>query len=213
MLRLLIGDDHLAVRQGVMTMLLGTEIEVAAQAASCEQTVKYTLTCEPDVVLVDMRLPDEDGLQALRRIKNQRPETLVLMFSAFESMSTMVRAFELGAAGYLCKGIDRKKLIEAIRRAGNGKRAWTRRQLRQIGTARRSVDDSHDNTDIGLTARQRQILGKLVEGLSNEEIAESLSVDVETVKQHVKRLLTKLGVVDRTQAALWALHNGWKPPH
>ncbi len=202
-IRVLVADDHQAVRAGISAMLLGSECEVAAQAVDADQAVRYTLTCNPDVVLLDLRMSGGDSLEAIEEIKTKRPQTRVLVFTVSESVPAMVRAHSAGADGYLFKDAARDKLLEAIRRVASGKRGWSRRQLRQIGTGKHCSYDTGIFT--GLTERESQVLARIVHGMTNEEIAEDLEIDQETVKQHVKRLLRKLGVEDRTQAALWGL--------
>jgi DNA-binding NarL/FixJ family response regulator len=210
MIRIVIADDYQTVRAGVVSLLAGTEIEVCAQAADCKEAIKCAVAVDPDVVLLDLRMPGGDGFETLRQIKKRRPGSAVVVFSATETVAALVCAYELKAAGYLLKAADRQELIEAIRRAASGRSAWTRRQMRQIGTGKRSV--SQVDCYSGLTRRERQVISRLIQGLNNEQIAASLSIDVETVKQHIKSLFCRLGVEDRTQAVVWALHNGWAPP-
>ena len=205
-IRILIADDHYVARAGVMAMVTGTEIEVACQASDGAQTVRYALTCDPDVILLDVRLPDGPAFAALEQIKSQRPNIAVLMFSASEDLHDIARARELGACGYLTKNIKREDLIQAIRRAAEGKESWTRQQLRRVNSTP-ALRGHTSGADSVLTPREREVLRKLTEGLANDQIAEQLEVDVETIKHHVKHILAKLGLVDRTQAAIWAVRN------
>jgi DNA-binding NarL/FixJ family response regulator len=206
-IRILVADDDQVIRAGIVRMMSGTEIEVAGQASNCEQTLRYALTCEPDVVLLDLRMPDGDGFAVLGKIKQERPALPVLVFSVWDGLQEMFQARQLKANGYLSKSCGRDELLRAIRRAADGKDAWTRPQLRR--TCRKSPCDyqTFGKDGVSLTLRERVVLGKLVEGLVNEEIAEELSIDLETVKQHVKNILKKIGVEDRTQAAIWAVRN------
>jgi DNA-binding NarL/FixJ family response regulator len=200
--RLLIADDHQVVRLGVVAMLHGTEFEVAAQAVDCDQALRYTLTCTPNVVLVDLHMPGGDGWQVVQQIKESCPDVAVVVFTAADSVPAMIRARKAGADGYLLKGGDRKLFLKTIRRVVHGKHGWTPRQLRQIGTARRRTYGFNDY--IGLTEREAEVITKVVEGMTNEEIAEALNIDLDTVKQHIKSLLARLCLDDRTQVALWA---------
>jgi DNA-binding NarL/FixJ family response regulator len=204
--KVLIADDHQAVRAGITAMLVGTEFEVAAVATTCDQAVRYTLACDPVVVVLDLRMGEGDGLDVLARIKAERPDSKVLLFTLAENIAAMIQARELGADGYLTKDADRDVFLAAMRRLADGKRVWTRRQLRQIGTAKRRRYAIKEY--VGLTEREQQVLTQIVRGQTNDEIATVLEVDVETVKQHVKGLLGKLVVEDRTQAALWAIRTG-----
>ncbi|MGA2032513.1 MAG: response regulator transcription factor [Thermoguttaceae bacterium] len=202
---MLIADDHQAVREGLVAMLRGTEFEVVAQAADCDQLVRYALTCNPDVVLTDLRMAGLNSLEAAEAIKTKQPTVRVVVFTMAESIPAMIRARNIGADGYILKDVARETLLESLRQIMQGKAGWSCKQLRQIGPARRRVYDADIFT--GLTQRQAEVLDRIMCGLSNEKIAEDLAIDQETVKQYVKSLLSKLGVEDRTQAALWALRN------
>ncbi len=204
-IRVLIADDHAVLRAGLVGLLCGTEFEVIALAADCDQLVRYALTCNPDVVLADLRLADGNSLEAIKEIKTKQPTVRVLILTMADSIPAMIRAHELGADGYVLKTADSGTLMKMLRGVMRGKRGWSRRQLQQIGTARRRQYGADILT--GLTWREGEVLRQIKEGLSNEEIAEKLAIDVETAKQYVKTLLGKLGVEDRTQAALWALRN------
>jgi DNA-binding NarL/FixJ family response regulator len=205
-IRLLVADDHQIARAGVVSMITGTEIEVACQAVNCSQAVRYALTCDPDVVLLDISLPDGNGFSALDQIKKERPEMSVLIFSACENLSELKQARQKGADGYVSKATRREDFLRTIRRAAGGKKAWTKEQVRRMKQGMGPAPDLR--IDSTLTPREQEVLQKAAQGLGNEEIAEELAIDMETVKQHIKHILKKLGLVDRTQAALWALRKG-----
>lgn len=202
----MIADDHVAVRAGVTSLIQGTEIEMVCQAETCEQTVKFALACQPDVLLLDIRLASVDGLSALEQIFRENPRISVLIFSASEEVKTMAHARKLGAQGYIFKGVSREEFLKCIRRAATGKSTWTPRQIRQV-VSRAAMEAIASNDRNPLSAREITVLKKIVEGLSNEAISEELGIDVETVKQHVKHILKKLYLVDRTQAALYAVRS------
>jgi DNA-binding NarL/FixJ family response regulator len=207
----MIADDHLAVRSGAAGLVEGTEIEVVCQAESCKQAIEYAIGCEPDVLLLDPGMPDASGLTALQEIKHAKPGIAVLMFTASAELKEMAQSHSFGAAGYLTKDLSRAELLQSIRSAAAGKTAWTPRQLRQITS--RAVTSALAVADLDLlSVREREVLAKICEGLTNEAIAEALNIGVETVKQHVKHLLEKLHVEDRTQAALYALRDEMAPP-
>jgi DNA-binding NarL/FixJ family response regulator len=202
-IRVLVADDQPIIRAGIVSIFLGTEYEVMAQAEDMDQAVRYTLTCNPDLVLMDLRMPGGDCFQAIEKIKTSCPAVRVVVHTAMDSVATMVRARQAGADGFLVKGTGTTDLMDTIHRVVAGERGWSGRQLKQVGTAQHQVYGS--DTLTGLTEREVQVLERIGQGRTNEEIAEDLAIDQETVKQHVKHLLKKLGVEDRTQAALWKL--------
>ena len=204
--RLMVADDHVAVRTGVISLTQGTEIEVVCQAETYEQTVKFALTCQPDVLLLDLRLGGSDGMRALEQIKRESPKIAVLIFSAVEEVKEMAHARKLGRLGFMTKGATRDDLLKTIRRVAAGKVAWTPRQIRQVVS--RAISKALSVNDRNpLSGREFEVLRMIMDGLSNDAIAERLGIDIETVKQHVKHMLRKLHVEDRTQAALLALRN------
>ena len=146
------------------------------------------------------------GLALLGRIKLERPEQPVLIFSAFDNPTYVARALALGANGYLSKGISQPKLLDAIRRAAKGEAVWTRDELRRL-TGASSTIRSVSEVDVPLTKRENQVLHHLAKGATNKQIANSLDISYETVKEHVQHVLRKIGVTDRTQAAVWAVRN------
>src|SRR4249920_3718277 len=129
-IKLLVVDDHEVVRSGLKTLLNGTDIKIVGEASTGEQAVRLAIKHEPDVVLMDIRMPEGDGLNALGRIKLDRPNMPILMFSTYDNPTYVARAVALGASGFLLKGISRDKLIEAIHAAAAGQSAWTREELR-----------------------------------------------------------------------------------
>jgi len=205
-IRIVMADDEGLTRAGLSALLAGTEIEVVAEATNCEQVVRQTVRSKPDVVLLDIRMQGENGFDALQQIRKQCPDTSILMFSVCDSLAEIARAYTLGADGYVCKSVHREELLQTIRKAATGRDAWTRQQRRRVSSgllARESIDAA-----AALTPRETEVLRKLTEGKTNDEISEELAVDVETIKHHVKHILAKLGVEDRTQAALWAVRHG-----
>jgi len=201
---LLIADDHEVVRSGLKTMLADTEIRVVAEVATGSEAVKYALENDPDVVLLDVRMPDGDGLTGLGRIKLDKPDMPVLMLSTFDNPTYIARAVALGASGFLLKGCSRDDLIRAIRLAAAGESAWTRDELRRVTGALATPRLSAD-VEVPLTHRESEVLRQLAYGLTNKEIAQALDISYETVKEHVQHILRKIGVSDRTQAAVWAV--------
>ena len=205
--RVLIADDHAVVRAGLRSMVGGTEIEIVAEAADGNRALQLAIENQPDLVLLDVRMPGSDGIACLARIRAELPDIPVLMFSAYDNPTYIARAVALGAAGYLVKTATREELLTGIRSAAAGESIWTREELRRVtgalSTPRVAVD-----LEVPLTKRESEVLKQLAQGLSNKEIAQALSISYETVKEHVQHILRKVGVSDRTQAAVWAVRKG-----
>lgn len=206
-IKLMVVDDHEVVRCGLRRLVDGTEIEVASEATTGAEAVRMAQTTDCDLVLLDIRLPEGDGLDTLYRIKQERPTLPVVMFSTFDNPTYVARAVALGAQGYLLKTRSREDLIEAIRKVAAGKDAWTRDELRRVTGALATPRLSAD-VEVPLTQRESEVLRQLALGLTNKEIAAALHISYETVKEHVQHILRKVGVSDRTQAAVWAVRQG-----
>ncbi len=203
-IKILIADDHEVVRCGLKTLLADTDVEVVAEVSTGEEAVKYALAHRPDVVLLDIRMPEGDGLTALGRIKLDKPEMPILMLSTFDNPTYIARSVALGASGYLLKGCTREELLTAIRAAAAGESVWTRDELRRVTGALATPRLAAD-VEVPLTQRESEVLRQLAYGLTNKEIAAALHISYETVKEHVQHILRKIGVSDRTQAAVWAV--------
>ncbi len=202
--RLLIADDHLVVRTGLRSLMAGSDVEIVGEATTGEETIRLAKQLAPDVVLLDIRMPDGDGLSTLGRIKLEQPDMPVLMLSTFDNPTYVARAVALGASGYLLKGCTREQLLAAIRTAATGESAWTRDELRRVTGALATPRLAAD-VEVPLTQRESEVLRQLAYGLTNKEIAQALHISYETVKEHVQHILRKIGVSDRTQAAVWAV--------
>ena len=203
-IRLLVADDHEMLRGGVKAMLADTDIKVVAEAATGQAAVKCALEHEVDVVLLDIRMPEGDGLTALGRMKRDKPNLPVLMFSGYDDLTCVALAVALGASGYLLKDCTRDELVHAIRKVAAGERIFNRTELRRTASAlstRRLAAD----VEVPLTEREGEVLQQLAKGLTNKQIAEALHIGDETIKEHVQHIFRKIGVNDRTQAALWAI--------
>jgi DNA-binding NarL/FixJ family response regulator len=206
-IRLLVADDHEVLRSGVKAMLVGTEIKVIAEVPTGKAAVKYVLEQEMDVVLLDVRMPDGDGVTALGRIKLDNPDLPMLMFSGYDNPTYVARAVALGASGYLLKGCARDELVNAIRKVAAGESIFTRDALRRVTGALVAPRLTAD-VEVPLTQREGEVLRQLADGLKNKQIAEVLHISSETVKEHVQHTFRKIGVRDRTQAAVWAVRKG-----
>jgi two-component system, NarL family, response regulator LiaR len=207
-IRVLIADDHAVVRQGLRTFLeLQEDIEVVQDVADGEAAVAAVERQAPDVVLMDLVMPGVDGVEAIRRIRERRPQARVLVLSSFLDDERLFPAVRAGAAGYLLKDVEPRELVKAIRTVHGGE------ALLHPAVAARLMDEfaagrtAEPNLD-GLTDREREVLTLIARGLPNKLIARELSISEKTVKTHVSSILGKLGLTDRTQAALYAVRSG-----
>ena len=205
-IHLLVADDQDIIRQGVKALVAGTEIQVVAEVGTGQEAVKQTLETEVNVVLLDVRMPDGDGLTALGRIKLDKPDVPVLLFSAFDNPASVARAIALGASGFVLKDCTRDELLSAIRAAANGENVWTREKLRSVSGALRTPRLGN-NLEVSLSEREGEVLRQMTRGLTNKQIAQAMNISYETVKEHVQHVLRKIGLTDRTQAAVWAVRN------
>jgi DNA-binding NarL/FixJ family response regulator len=183
---------------------VGTELEVVAEASNGKDALRLIAELELDVVMLDVRMPDTDGLNVLGRLKLDKPDLPVLILSTYDNPTYVARAVALGAAGYILKGSDRDRVVEAVRRAATGESVWTRDELRRV-TGALATPRLNANVEVPLTQRESEVLKQLALGLTNKEIAQALHISYETVKEHVQHILRKIGVSDRTQAAVWAV--------
>ena len=203
-IRMIVVDDHEVVRCGLRSIFANEDIEIVAEATSGEEAIQAAISNDVDVVLMDIRMPSGDGLNALGRIKLEKPDLAVLMLSTYDNPTYVARAVALGAAGYVLKGTASEELISAIRTAAAGENAWTREELRRVTGALATPRLAAD-VEVPLTQRESEVLRQLSLGLTNKEIAQALGISYETVKEHVQHILRKIGVSDRTQAAVWAV--------
>lgn len=203
---LVIADDHEVVRAGLVRMLEGSGICVVGEAGDGEAALAMVINRHPTLVLLDVRMPNMDGLDCLARLRNESPGTPVLMFSGFDNPTYVARAVALGAAGFLLKTASRTQIIAAIQAVAGGETIWSRDELRRVSGALTS-SRAMAEVDVPLTKRESEVLKQLAFGLTNKEIAQALGISYETVKEHVQHVLKKLGVADRTQAAVWAVRN------
>ncbi|MBW3597062.1 MAG: response regulator transcription factor [Planctomycetes bacterium] len=207
-IKVVIADDHEVVRCGIRNLFKqADDIEIVAEATTGAEAVEKSLKGDPDVVLLDIRMAGGDGLTALGRIKLDKPALPVVMISAYDNPTYVARAVALGAAGYVNKDVPGADLIETIRKAAKGESAWTREELRRV-TGALATPRLNADVEVPLTQRESEVLRQLALGLTNKEIAQALNISYETVKEHVQHILRKVGVSDRTQAAVWAVRRG-----
>jgi len=206
-IRLLVADDHQVIRTGLVSLLAGTEIEIVAEATNGKECIEQAEKVNPDVILLDIRMPDGDGLSTLEKLRAKMPDAVVVMLSTYDNPTYIARAVALGASDYVLKGSSRDDIIATITAAGRGESPSRSGELRRIAGAMK-IRQAIDDDDVPLTQRETQVLRHVALGLSNKEIGRSLEISVETVKEHVQNILRKIAVSDRTQAAVWAVRKG-----
>jgi DNA-binding NarL/FixJ family response regulator len=203
-IRVLIVDDHAVVRRGLRSFLdLQPDVVVVGEAANGATAEEMTANLHPDVVLMDLVMPDTDGIATIRRLREGREKTTVLVLTSFLDDVHVFAALQAGAAGYLLKDVQPDDLVRAIRQVHQGESA-----LHPKVAARLVQHTAQPAGFADFTPRERDVLRLLAEGFANKEIARRLSLSEKTVKTHVSNILQKLGVADRTQAALLAVRRG-----
>jgi DNA-binding NarL/FixJ family response regulator len=204
---LIVTDDHPVVRHGLSRLFENSDIQIVAEAENADQAVKLTKKHRPKILLLDVRLPNGDSFKVLETVRKRVPETQVVMHSAYENDSYIARAVALGAADYVLKGGTRRELINAVERAASGKPPESSSPFVRVSEAlkKRPSDEGNEKR---LTIRECQVLRHMAAGLSNRDIALSLGISIETVKEHVQNILRKTATTDRTQAAVWAIRSG-----
>lgn len=210
-IRILITDDHAVVREGLRT-LIGTEpgMEVVGEAVDGLEALEMACKLRPDVTLLDMMMPRMDGLEAIKEIKRECPETRILVLTSFSEDDKVFPAIKAGALGYLLKNAAPERLLNAIRDVHQGKPSMS------SDIAKKLIHELQGDSDLPpteepLTEREMDVLRLVAQGLSNQEIAEALVIGVGTVRTHVSNILVKLHLANRTQAALYALRKGLAP--
>ena len=205
-IRVLVVDDHAVVREGLRTFLsLQDGIEVVGEAGDGREAVAVAERERPDVVLMDLVMPRLDGVQAMRELRARVPRTRVIVLTSFLDDDRLLPAIRAGAAGYLLKNVEPSELARAVRAAEAGE------ALIDPAVAARLVDalaDGEERDEQPLTAREQEVLDLVARGYANKRIALELGIAEKTVKTHVGHVLAKLGVADRTQAALYATRAG-----
>jgi DNA-binding NarL/FixJ family response regulator len=206
-IRLLVCDDHEVIRTGLASLFAGSDIQIVGEAGTGKDALRLAQKDKPDVVLLDIRMPDGDGLSTLEKLRAKVPESKVVMLSTYDNPTYIARAVALGACDYVLKGSTRDDMIATITAAAAGESPSRSGELKRIVSAMK-VRQVVDDDDVPLTQRETQVLRHVALGLSNREIGCSLEISVETVKEHVQNILRKIAVSDRTQAAVWAVRKG-----
>ncbi len=199
-IRILIADDHYVVRMGLVALVqTEPDMEVVAEAADGAQAIELYAKFLPDLALMDSRMPVKDGIQATVEIRKRFPSAAILMLTAFDGDADIRRALEAGVQGYVLKSSTGDQLIPALRAVAAGER-WLPKEVTTQLAARNSFEQ--------LTPREVQVLRELAKGLANKQIADALNITEYTVKDHLKHILGKLRVADRTEAVTVAIQRG-----
>jgi len=205
-IRVLSVDDHEIMRGGIRYLLLALDdIELVGEASSGDEALGQCEVLQPDVILMDMRMPGLDGIQTTRLIRESYPDIQILALTSFEEQEMIQQATQAGVIGYLQKGISVDELADAIRAAHAGKPTLSPEAFNILV---HSSAAEPQKPDFDLTEREQQVLATLVQGLSNPEIANRLVISEATVKYHVTNILRKLGAANRTEAAAMAVQSG-----
>jgi two-component system, NarL family, response regulator DevR len=204
LIRVFLLDDHEVVRRGLCELLeRDGDIEIVGEAASVAEAIRRVPASHPDVVVVDARLPDGSGVEVCRRVREADPSIAVLVLTSYEDDETLFAAIEAGAAGFLLKQVRGNDLVEAVRKVADGQSLLDARVTGAVLERLRSGPSRAPELD-GLSEQERRLLALIGEGLTNREIAERMHLAEKTVKNYVTRVLAKLGLQRRTQAAVLA---------
>jgi DNA-binding NarL/FixJ family response regulator len=212
-IQVLLADDQTLIRQGIRLLLeIEADIRVVGQAANGMEAIQQVESLRPDVVLMDVRMPEMDGVEATRQLTQRFPEVKVIILTTFEDDETVFEGLKAGARGYLLKDISSEDMANAVRRVAAGEALieprLTRKvlaefsRLASVHNSQPATKPTPEGLQAALTEREQEVLNALAQGLSNREIAEKLTITEGTVKNHVSSLIDKMGVRDRTQAIL-----------
>lgn len=205
MITLVLADDHRVVRVG-LEALIGTfdDVELVGSASGGAEAIEMCRALSPDVLLLDLSMPEVDGAMVARGLRDAGVPTRVVIFTSFSDRDGIVRALDAGAVGYLLKDAETTEIQAAIHAAARGEAPLTPRAAMELLRQRQHTSGQ----EIDLTDRERQVLGLVAAGLANKQIARRLGISEKTVKGHLTNLFQRIGVSDRTQAALWAERTG-----
>lgn len=211
-IRVLIIDDHTLFRSGIKLLLQRQEgFEVVGEAGDGLEGVKRAKQLQPDVVLLDLHMPGTSGLEAIPLLREEVPQTQIIMLTVSEDAEDLLEALRAGARGYLLKNIETDFLLDSIRRAANGESVMSSQMAGKLADAMRLGQKSAGAAEANpekLTPREREIIAMLAGGASNKEIARTLDLAESTVKIHVQGILRKLNLASRVQAAVYAVEHG-----
>ncbi|WP_043982776.1 response regulator [Priestia megaterium] len=208
-IKILIADDHHVVRKGLVFFLqTQPDLEIVGEASNGEEALKLAISLEPHIVLMDLSMPVLDGIEATKELKKQAPHIQVMILTSFSDQDHVIPALEAGASGYQLKESDPDELVAAIRKLMNGENQLHPKVTTHLLTRLTKSSEKKVNFTDHLTKREKDVLKEIAKGKSNKEIGAALHITEKTVKTHVSNILSKLGVQDRTQAALYAVQHG-----
>jgi DNA-binding NarL/FixJ family response regulator len=206
-INVLVVDDHPVVHHGLKNLFKSTDITVVDEAFNGTEAIEKAKAKNIDVIILDVRMPDMDGLKALEAIQEQTPRKPVIMLSTHDNRAYIAKSAALGAFDYLLKTTEGEKIVSAIKKAAAGSEPDPDSLLVDVRNTMKRRREPRDES-MPLTNREVQVLRHVAMGLSNREIGKSLEISIETVKEHVQNILRKIDVSDRTQAAVWAVKKG-----
>lgn len=208
--QVLIADDHPLFRKGLRTLLDSMpDTAVAGEATTGREAVELALALQPDVILMDLQMPEGGGLAAIRRLTSQKPESRILVVTLFEDDESVFAALKAGARGYVLKDADEEEMVRAIKAVAQGEAIFSPAvAARLIDYFAAAQTSPHAGAFPDLTDREREILALIARGRSNAEIADELTISLKTVRNHASNIFNKLQVADRTQAAIRAREAG-----
>ncbi len=211
-MRVLVADDHSLFRDGIISLLEAAGFEVVGQAGDGQAAVEAALRLRPDLVLLDITMPQLSGLEALRLIKRELPETQVVMLTVSDDDADLFEAIESGALGYLLKDLSADQFFEMLDGLQRGEAAMTRQTTARLMKGLADLSPQRAEPAQSLTEREIELLRLVAEGMSNKAIAQTLSISENTVKYHMRNILQKLGVQNRTEAVTQAIRAGLLDP-
>jgi NarL family two-component system response regulator LiaR len=214
MIRVLIADDHSLVREGLRALISSEPgIEVVGEAADGEEAMRQVRSLQPDVILLDLVMPRKGGIEAIREITRENPQARILVLTSFADDDKVFSAIKAGALGYLLKDSSPQELLQAIRHVYQGESSLdptiALKLIREFKRPSELPSTSDSTVERALTEREMQVLSLVAQGLTNQEIAESLGIGERTVRTHVGNILAKLHLANRTQAALYIVQKQW----
>ena len=205
MIRVLLVDDHRLLRAGLESLLTSVgDISVVATASDGGEAVEVAIAVQPDVILMDLSMPGMGGIEATRRIVEANPDAVVVALTAFSDRELVLDAIDASAVGYLLKDAEPDELVGGVRAAARGDSPIAAKVAR-------ALISRHVETNTKLTDREREVLGLVARGMANKQIGRALGISERTVKAHLTSIFSRIGVADRTEAALWAQRNGLAP--
>jgi DNA-binding NarL/FixJ family response regulator len=203
-----LADDHVLVRKGLKKLLeMESDIEVVGEASNGLEAVEEVRTKDPDVVLIDINMPKLNGVEATRLLKKEKCRAKIIALTIYDDREYLLELLKIGVSGYLLKDIEPHALVEAVRAVSRGETYIQPTLTRALVAEYKRLSQPLQKTGRPLTAREKEVMAYIAEGMSNIEISEKLGISEKTVKNHVSSILRKLNLMDRTQVAVYALKN------